>query len=156
MHVAMPDDLARAVEAGSGPRDDVAFSVYLALARLAAVVAAQCVKIDVAVRPGLQVRMRPAALADILEELLAAALQAAPASRMLITAAANGDCVQINIIDDMPGGDLVVRLNRIRMLSDRVAMRGDSLVIDVRPDEGTMMTLRVAGEAHAVKAAQAV
>ncbi len=149
VHVAVPDDLARAAEAPGGSSDDVSCAVYLALARLAAVIASYSVKIDVAVRPGLRVRMRASALADTLEELLAAALQAAPASRMLLTAVADGDRVQINLIDDMPGGDLVTRLGRIRTLTERVAMRGDSLVIDVRPKEGTIMTLRVAGDAGA-------
>ncbi len=145
MHVALTDDLAYPAERGNGQRDDVSAAVYMALARLSSVIASQSVKIDVAVRPGLKVLMRPASLVDTIEELLAAAVQFAPASRMLLTAVADGDRVQINVTDDMPCGDAVARLGRIRTLTERVAMRGDSLVLDVRPQEGTTMSLRLAG-----------
>nr|WP_294527895.1 hypothetical protein [uncultured Rhodopila sp.] len=145
MHVALPDDVGYPAERGNGQRDDVSASVYIALARLSSVIASQSVKIDVAVRPGLRVLMRPATLVDTLEELLTVALQFAPASRMLLTAVADGDRVRINLTDDMPCGDATARLGRIRNLTARVAMRGDSLVLDVSPHEGTTMSLRVAG-----------
>lgn len=144
MHIALPDDIAGWTNAGNELRDDVSAAIYLALARLSSVIASQSVKIDVAVRPGLTAGMRTSALADTLEELLAVALQAAPASRMLLTAFTEADCIAINITDDMPGGDPAVRFGRIRTLRKRVATRGDSLAVDVRPTEGTTMTLRLA------------
>ncbi len=143
MHIALPDDVQGAADGGAAG-DDVSAAVYLALARLSSVIASQSVKVDVAVRPGLKAGMRPAALADMLEELLAVALQAAPASRMLLTAVADGDRVAINVMDDMPGGDPAIRLSRVRTLKQRVALQGDSLGVDVRPNEGTTMTLRLA------------
>lgn len=144
VHIAPPDDIPGPDDCGAAPVDDVSAAIYLALARLSSVIASQSVKIDVAVRPGLQAGMRAAVLADTLEELLAAALQAAPASRMLLTAVQEGDRIAINVSDDMPGGDPAVRLNRIRTLTQRVALRGDSLAVEVLPKEGTTMTLRVA------------
>jgi glucose-6-phosphate-specific signal transduction histidine kinase len=155
MHIALPDDVEGPEDHAAVPGDDVAAAVYLALARLSSVIAGQSVKIDVAVRPGLKVAMRAAALADTLEELLAVALQAAPASRMLLTAVAEGDRVAINVVDDMPGGDPAVRLNRARTLRQRVATRGDSITVEVRPKEGTTMTLRLACAAAAAQASNA-
>lgn len=125
-------------------RDDVAAAIYIALARLASLISSQFVKVDVAVRPGMQVIMRSPLLADTIEELLTAALQAAPACRLLLTAAPHGDRVHISVTDDMPDGDPAMRIGRVRALTERIARRGDALVVDVRPQEGTTMTLRIA------------
>ena len=130
---------------GTRTHDDVAAAIYLALARLAPVIARQCVKIDVAVHPGLHVRTQNPLLADILEEFVTVALQAAPASRLLLTAVADGDRVHIGISDDMPGGDAAIRLGRLGSLTRRLKLKGDFVVVDVRPNEGTTMTLRLAG-----------
>ncbi len=144
MHVILPDGISDPGLDGHA-RDDVSTTVYLALARLASVIARQSVKIDVAVRPGLRVRMRSPLLADVLEELVTLAVQAAPASQVLLTAVEDGDHVDIGITDDMPGGDAANRLGRIATLIERLRLRGDSLKVDVRPNEGTTMTLRLAG-----------
>ena len=129
---------------GSEPRTDVGGAIRLALKRLAPIMAGQSVQVDVAVPFGLQGRMRPAMLADILEELLAAAIHGAPGSRLLLTAATHGDRIYIGITDDMPGADPTLRMAGVRGLMERVALRGGSLDIDVRPNEGTTMTLRLA------------
>jgi signal transduction histidine kinase len=144
MHIALPDDVRGPDGRGGVPGDDVSAAVYLALARLSSMIASQSVKIDVAVHPGLKAGMRAAALADTLEELLTVALQAAPASRMLLTAVTENDRIAINVTDDMPGGDPAVRLSRVRTLKQRVTVRGDTLTVNVRPNEGTTMTLRLA------------
>jgi hypothetical protein len=123
---------------------DVGAAMRLALKRLAPVMASQSVRADIAAPSGLPVRMRGAALADLLEELLTAAVHGAPASRLLMTAAPHGDRVHVGITDDMPGADLAVRLGSLRGLMERVAMRGGALDVDVRPAEGTTMTLRLA------------
>ncbi|HEY0182320.1 MAG TPA: hypothetical protein VGC09_05875 [Rhodopila sp.] len=128
----------------SQTQTDVAAAMRLALKRLAPVVASQSVHVDVALPPGLPVRMRGSALTDLLEELLAAAVHGAPASRLLLTAAPHGDRVHVGITDDIPGADLAVRLGKVRSLIERVALRGGSLEVDVRPAEGTTMTLRLA------------
>jgi hypothetical protein len=144
MHVSVPGG-ASDPALGGHARDDVATAIYLALARLTAVIARQSVTVDVAARAGLRVRMRGALLADVLEELLTVAVQVAPASRLLLTAVEDGGRVDIGITDDMPGGDAALRLGRIATLTERLKLRGDSLVVHVRPNEGTTMTLRLAG-----------
>ena len=95
--VAEPSDTASTQSLG-----DVAQSTHIALKRLAPVMISQSVRIDVAVPPGLLVRMRGPALADLMEELLAAAIDIAPASMLLLTATMRGDRVYISLSDDMP------------------------------------------------------
>jgi hypothetical protein len=130
---------------GFAAQGDVAGAASIALARLRPVIAGQFVKIDVAIRPGLRVRMRGHVLIDLLEELLAVALRAAPASRMLLTAVAQGDQVHISVTDDMPVADAALRQGQVRSLAERVAKRGDALLVTVSSGEGTTMTLRLAG-----------
>jgi hypothetical protein len=130
--------------ASAAARDDVAGAVAIALARLAPIITSQFVKIDVAVRPGLRTQMRGHALADLLEELLAFAWRAAPACRLLVTAVAQGDHIDIGVTDDMPVADAALRQGQVRTLAERAAARGDALMIDVSPGEGTTMTLRLA------------
>jgi hypothetical protein len=123
---------------------DVGAAMRLALKRLAPLLASQSVLAEVAITSGLSVRMRGAPLVDLLEELLTAAIQSAPASRLLLTAARHGDRVYVGITDDMPGVDSAARLGSVRGLKERVALRGGALDVNVRPAEGTTMTLRLA------------
>jgi hypothetical protein len=125
-------------------RTDVAGAIRLALKRLAPLMTSQSVQVDVAAPSGLFGCMRAAMLTDLLEELLDAAVHAAPGSRLLLTAAMHGDRIYVGIMDDMPGADPEARMSGIRNLIERVALRGGALDIDVRPAEGTMMTLRLA------------
>jgi hypothetical protein len=133
--------------ASAAAGDDVANAVAVALARLAPIITSQFVKIDVAVRPGLRTQMRGHVLADTLEELLAVVLRAAPASRLLVTAVAQGDRIDIGVTDDMPTADAALRQGQVRTLAERAAARGDALMVDVSPGEGTTMTLRLAAGA---------
>lgn len=130
--------------AASPSQADVGAAMRLALKRLTPIMANRSVHAEIAAPDGLVVRMRGAALADLLEEMLAAAIHSAPASRLLLTAARHGDRVYVGITDDMPGADLTVRMGGVRGLMERVAMRGSALDVDVRPAEGTTMTLRLA------------
>jgi hypothetical protein len=123
---------------------DAGTALRLALKRLGPVMANRSIQAEVAAAFGLRVRMRGAALADLLEEMLSAAIHAAPASRVLLAAVTQGDRVVISITDDMPNADADVRRACVRGLMERVALRGGSLDVDVRPKEGTTMTLRLA------------
>jgi hypothetical protein len=123
---------------------DVGGAIRLALKRMVPVMAAQSVKVDVATQSGLLGGMRGAALADLIEELLTAAIHGAPGGRLLLTAAPHGDHIHVGITDDVPGADPAIRAAGVRRLMERVALRGGSLEIDVRPAEGTTMILRIA------------
>ena len=118
--------------------------------RLAPVIANQSILAEIAVAPGLLVRMRPPMLADLLEELVTAAIHGAPASQLLLTASLHGDRVYVTVTDDMPGADPMVRTGSVRGLKERAALRGGALDVDVSPMEGTSLTLRFAA-ALAVK-----
>lgn len=132
---------------GSQAHTDVDAALRLALKRLVPVMARQSVQADIASPSGLLVRMRSAVLADLLEDFLAAAIHSAPASRLLLTAAIHGGWVDINVTDDIPGADPAVRRGSVSRLAERMAMRGGGLEVDVRPAEGTTMTLRLAAVA---------
>jgi hypothetical protein len=136
-------DVSEDVGASEAPAD-VGAGIRLALKRMAPVMATQSVKVDVAAPSGLLGRMRGAVLADLLDELLTAAIHGAPAGRLLLTAAVHGDRIHVSVTDDMPGADPSVRAASVRRLMERVALRGGSLDIDVRPADGTTMTLRFA------------
>jgi hypothetical protein len=122
---------------------DVGAALRIALKRLTPTMASQFVQADIAAPAGLLVRMRGTALSDLLEELVATVLRSAPASRILLTAAAHGERIYIGITDDMPGADAAVRRAGVRGLMERIAMRGGALDVDVRPAEGTTLTLRL-------------
>ena len=63
---------------------------------------------------------------------------------LLLTAAARGDRVYISLSDDMLNANPAIRQSQVRNLTERVAMRGGALDINVRPDEGTTTTVRLA------------
>ena len=132
-------------------RADVGGALRLALKRLAPMMANQSIQAEVAAPSGLVGSIRGAALTDLLEELLAAAIHSAPASRLLLTAVTFGDRICVGITDDMPGADQAVRMKSLRGLMERVAMRGGVLEVDVRPTEGTTMILRLAAAAEEVQ-----
>jgi glucose-6-phosphate-specific signal transduction histidine kinase len=137
------EDLLPSLAPDEAPAD-VAAAVNLALKRLLPVMTSQHVRADVAVRPGVLMRMPGTTLADVLEELLAAAIHHGQASRLLVTAVGHGEQVSISVTDDVAGADPAIRAGCIRRLAERVALRGGVLEIEVRPSEGTTMTLRLA------------
>jgi signal transduction histidine kinase len=116
----------------------------LALKRLAPIMASQSIEAEIAASPGLVVRMRATVLGELVEEMLAAVIHAAPLSRILLTAAAHGDRVLVSVTDDVPGADPEVRRAGVRGLTERVAARGGMLDVDVSPEEGTTTTLQLA------------
>jgi hypothetical protein len=132
----------------SKPQADAGAALRLALKRLAPVMANRSVQADIAASFGLLVRMRATALADLLEEMLAAVIHAAPASRILLTAGVNDGSVAICMTDDIPNADPEIRRAGVRGLMERVAMRGGALDVHVLPNEGTTMTLRLSSVAE--------
>ncbi len=125
---------------------DAGAALRLALKRLAPLMANLSVQADIAASFGLMVRMHGAALVELLEEMLTVVVHAAPVSRILLTAAADGANISISMSDDIPNADQDVRRASVRGLMKRVAMRGGALDVDVLPGEGTTMTLRLSCE----------
>jgi hypothetical protein len=144
----LPDDPFRK-EAEIEPSEtkaDAGAALRLALKRLAPLMANLSVQADIAASFGLMVRMHGAALVELLEEMLTVVVHAAPVSRILLTAAADGPNISISMSDDIPNADQDVRRASARSLMKRVAMRGGALDVDVHPGEGTTMTLRLSCE----------
>ncbi|HEY1414100.1 MAG TPA: hypothetical protein VGF36_18285, partial [Rhodopila sp.] len=102
----------------ASPQADAGAALRLALKRVAPVMANQFVQAEVAASSGLIVRMRGAVLIELLEEMLVAAIHAAPASRILLTAAARGERVAICITDDVPNADPNLRRASLRSLME--------------------------------------
>ncbi len=122
---------------------DVRNCAMIAVKRLVAVMRINGVRTDIAIPHGLLVRMTGAALTDLLEEILAAAVHHAPYGRVLMTATHSGVQVGIAVTDDCAGADPAERRASLRSMTERMALRGLVLDIDVRPDIGTSMTLRL-------------
>ena len=122
---------------------DAGAALRLALKRLAPLMANLSVQADIAISFGLMVRMGGAALVELLEEMLTVVVHAAPVSRILLTAAADGANISISMSDDIPNANQDVRRASVRGLMQRVASRGGALDVDVQPSEGTTMTLRL-------------
>jgi hypothetical protein len=122
---------------------DAGAALRLALKRLAPLMANLSIQADIAASFGLMVRMRGAALAELLEEMLTVVVHAAPVSRILLTAAADGGNISIAMSDDIPNADQDVRRASVRGLMKSVAMRGGALDVDVQPGQGTTLTLRL-------------
>lgn len=129
--------------ASSETLSDLGAAIRLAVKRLAPVMANRSVQAEIAFPSGLLVRMRSAALVDLLEELLAAAIHGAPASRILMAATPRGDGIEVSITDDMAWADPDLREGRFRGLIERVAMLGGKLDINVHPAQGMTSTLRL-------------
>jgi hypothetical protein len=125
---------------------DAGAALRLALKRLAPLMANLSIQADIAASFGLMVRMHRAALVELLEEMLTVVVHAAPVSRILLTAAADGANISISMSDDIPNADQYVRRASVRGLMKRVAMRGGALDVEVQPGEGTTMTLRLSCE----------
>lgn len=122
---------------------DTGLALRTALERVAPMIASQSVHAAVVAPAGLRARMGTAVLVELLEELVAAAVRCAPTRRLLLTAASAGDCIQVAITDDLPGADAANRLASVRGLMDRLARRGGALDVQVKPHEGTTMTVRL-------------
>jgi len=123
---------------------DVAEATHGALKRLSPMLAEHDVHLDVAIRPGLVARMRGPLLADMLEDLLTLGIRGCPGGMLLLTASVRGDRIYISLSDDKPGEDLATRQADARGLAERVALRGGALDLVVRPNDGTITTLRLA------------
>ncbi len=123
------------------PSADVGAAMRVALKRLLPILRNRAVQAEIALPPGLMVRMRGAAITNLLEDLLSTAIQSAPASRMLVTAGRQNGGIYVGITDDMPAADLTLRTDCVRGLKQRAATFGGTLHVDVRPQEGATVTL---------------
>jgi hypothetical protein len=129
--------------AGDQTISDAADVIRTALERLMPAIHRQRVRLDLAAEHGHFIRLHPGLLADLLEEFITLALNAAAGRHMLLTAARSGGRVDITLSDDQPAPDASLRQSQARGLAHRVALYGGTLDIVVRASLGTTMTMKL-------------
>lgn len=131
-----------------GPDDktpaDVHDAAVTALNRLLPLLARQASEVDLGIRPGLLVRLSEDTLAGLLEDLLTAMLQNAPASPLLLTAVTRGGQIAVVLSDETADSDEAELRGMFRGLAERVALRGGALDVAAEAGQGTTVTLRLA------------
>jgi glucose-6-phosphate-specific signal transduction histidine kinase len=139
--------------------NEVIDAMRAALNRVAPLMSQYNVRADVAVLPGLVARIRNTVLTDVIEDMLTAAIRGAPACRLLLTAIAQGDHLEVTVTDDLPNAHQAYRLGQVRGLHERVASLGGTLHVTAHPIEGTTLAVRLAassGSLHGSSASRAI
>jgi signal transduction histidine kinase len=103
------------------------------------------VRLEMAVQPGLTVRVDQHAFRVILQELVRTAIEQSPCGCVLLTATRVGCRVHASVSDDGPEADGASRLARLRHAEGIVALQGGSMEINARAGEGTTVTVRLPG-----------
>jgi hypothetical protein len=129
---------------GSEAGAEVWGAIHRALTRVSPLMASQEVTAEVAAPFGLRGQMDGAVLADLLAQVLATCVRAAPGGRLLLTASRVGGGIEVSVTDPAPGADRAIRVAAVRGLMDTVARCGGEMDVAVRPAVGTTVTLRFA------------
>ena len=131
-------------------------AIRLALKRVGPLMFQHDVRADVAVLPGLVALIKGSILTDVVEDMLTVAVRGAPACRLLLTAVAQGDHVEITVTDDLPNADQAYRLGQVRGLHERVALLGGTLHVTAHPTNGTAIAVRLAASSRTLQAPPAI
>ncbi len=134
--VAIP--LPALPEGADRPLDQV---LSAALQRAAPAAAADGVELMLATQPGLAPRISASILDEALDALLAAALHATPAGKVLVTGRRRGGTVVIAVTDDAARYDADERRATLRSTEQAVALQGGRLEIAGMAGEGTTVQL---------------
>jgi hypothetical protein len=118
-------------------------SLKLVLKRLASIITSRRIMVDLAVSPHLTVQLSTPVLANILEELLLAAIHHSFAGRLLLTAWEHNGRIAVRVIDDVPSAGPVLSQRPMLSLAERIAFQGGTLDVDVQP-AGTILTVWLA------------
>ncbi|MBS0639763.1 MAG: hypothetical protein JSS43_07820 [Proteobacteria bacterium] len=122
---------------------DVRAAVAVALNRVDARLRDQGVRVDVAIRPELRVRLTGQRLADALEQLLLVTLDRS-GRHLLLTGIPQGGHVAISVTDDALATDAGALGAATRHLREQLALRGGVLSIQDTQGEGATITVRLA------------
>jgi hypothetical protein len=124
---------------------DLATEAEAVLESLQSVAMRQRVRLEMALEPGLAIMGDQRAFRETLAEIARGAIQQSPCGCVLLTAARTGGRVHASVSDDGPGTDKAMRLRRLRDVRRLVALQGGCLEINVRPGEGTTVTVHLPG-----------
>ena len=137
MAPAASTPVARAAVAESG----FAGRMAAALERVGPVAARHGVALAFAAEPGLAPRLPEAVLDSALDALLAGAIAAAPAGKVLLTASRRGGTVTVAVVDDGAGFDLAARRAALRPTEAAVALQGGRIELAGTVGEGGTVRL---------------
>jgi hypothetical protein len=124
-------------------------SLKLVLKRLAPIITSRRIMVDWAVSPYLTVQISTPVVANILEELLLAAIHHSFAGRLLLTAWEHNGRIAVRVIDDVPNAGPALPQRSMRSLMELMAFQGGTLDVEVQP-AGTILTVWLACGEHAL------
>ena len=100
-------------------------------------------RIQFAVSPGRTVRAHAGGLAAAVRETMETAIRAAPGGAVLVSVLPLGQQIHIAVTDDSPHADRAAREALARGAEAAIALRGGSVAVEIRPGQGTTVTLRL-------------
>lgn len=101
------------------------------------------IRLQLAIEPGLRVRMNRQRLHEILGAMLTHAIHGLDGGRVLVGAMMHAGRVQIAVIDEETAIDRETQQADLQPAIQMAAMQGASLELDVRPGEGSTLLLRL-------------
>lgn len=122
---------------------DLEPAAHAVLEDLAEAAHSRGMRLSFAVQPGLTVRCDPAALHEALHDLVAGALSHTGATRALLSARSHGGRIEITVADDGVGPAVETQTSLLRPAEQLLALHGATMEIDVRAEQGSIVTLRL-------------
>lgn len=116
---------------------DVAAEAAGVMRQFEGTAASKLVALQMAVQPGLTVRVDPGAFRAVLSDLLDTAINQGAGGRVLLGAARSGNRIRISVSDDGAQTDGPRRQASLRDAERLAAMHGAVMRVDARPSEGT-------------------
>ena len=116
---------------------DVAAEASAVIRQFEGSAAAKFVSLQMAVQPGLTVRVDPGAFRAVLSDLLDTAIDQAAGGRVLLGATRSGHRIRISVSDDGARADGPRREASLRDAERLAAMHGAVMRVEARPSEGT-------------------
>jgi glucose-6-phosphate-specific signal transduction histidine kinase len=102
----------------------------------------QRVRLEIAVQPGLTLRVDRAGFDMVLAGVVRHACARAFVSRVLVTASRSGEWIQVGVSDDGIGADVGSQRDGLWPIERLIAQQGGSLEIASWPDQGTTVLTR--------------
>jgi hypothetical protein len=116
---------------------DVAAEAAAVMRQFEGTAASKFVALQMAVQPGLTVRVDPGAFRAVLSDLLDTAIDQAAGGRVLLGASRSGNRIRVSVSDDGARADGLRREASLRDAERLAAMHGAVMRVDARPPEGT-------------------
>ncbi len=128
---------------------DIEVEAREALRQVDGLAARNRVRLQIAIRPGLEVRADPHGMRRALIELLENAIGHSPCGKVLLGGTVHGGRVQIAVLDDGQGPDRLAQEAALRTAERIVALHGGTLQVETRPGQGTLVVMRLPAPAVA-------